>query len=83
MCVWLWRRAIERGIEIISEAARHLPDDLKRAEPGVPWRQVTGVGNVLRHGCDSVEDAVIYDIATSQLDELEAAVRRMLARLGE
>ena len=46
---WVVRRAVERGLEIISEASRHLPAATREAHPGVPWRQVAGIGNVLRH----------------------------------
>jgi uncharacterized protein with HEPN domain len=80
---WIRRRAIERGIEIISEATRHLPDELKKTEPQLPWPQIAGVGNILRHGYDQIEDAVIFEIASDQLDDLDAAVRRMLVRLGD
>ena len=40
---------IERGIEIISEASRHLSDELKAGRPEIPWSKVAGIGNVLRH----------------------------------
>ncbi len=39
----------ERGIEIISEASRHLPDALKARHASIPWPKVAGIGNVLRH----------------------------------
>lgn len=44
---WLLRRGVERGIEIISEAARHIPNDLLEAAPEVPWKQIRGIGNIL------------------------------------
>jgi uncharacterized protein with HEPN domain len=46
-----WQRQwlVERGVEIISEASRHLPDDLKARNPEIPWQKVAGIGNVLRH----------------------------------
>jgi uncharacterized protein with HEPN domain len=43
------RRIVERGIEIISEASRSLPDELKARHPEIPWPKVAGIGNVLRH----------------------------------
>ena len=76
--VWSAKRACERGIEIISEASRHIPDQLKQTEPAIPWRQIAGVGNILRHGYQTVSDRVIWDIIVTQLDPLEAAVRRLL-----
>ena len=42
-------RAIERSIQIISEAAKELPPDLRALVPDVPWRDIIGVGNLLRH----------------------------------
>jgi uncharacterized protein with HEPN domain len=81
MASWTTRRAAERAIEIISEASRHIPDQLKAAEPDIPWREVAGIGNALRHAYHRVDDEVIYVIVTRQLAPLEAAVRRMLDRL--
>ena len=51
-----WQRQwlIERGVEIISEASRHLTDDLKARHPGIPWQKVAGIGNVLRHNYESI-----------------------------
>lgn len=40
------RRAVEREIEIISEASRRVPGKLKAAEPDIPWHQIAGIGNV-------------------------------------
>lgn len=41
--------ATERAIGIISEASRHIPDDLKALAPEIPWPKIAGIGNVLRH----------------------------------
>src|SRR6266478_3000147 len=46
---WLLRSAVERGIEIISEASRHLGRDLKAQHKDVRWKDVAGIGNILRH----------------------------------
>jgi uncharacterized protein with HEPN domain len=42
-------RALERLIEIISEASRHLPLDIKDRHPSIEWRRVGDIGNWLRH----------------------------------
>ena len=55
---WTTRRAAERAIEIISEASRHLPEPLRRAEPHVPWREIASIGNVLRHAYHGIDDEV-------------------------
>lgn len=51
-----WQRQwlVERGLEIISEASRHLPAELKARHPNIPWVKVAGIGNVLRHNYEHV-----------------------------
>ena len=67
---WQARRATERGIEIISEASRHIPDDLKARFPEVPWRQIAAIGNVLRHEYQRVEDQIVWNVAREHLQTL-------------
>jgi uncharacterized protein with HEPN domain len=38
---WLMQRAVERGLEIVSEASRGIPDELKAEFPDVPWHQIS------------------------------------------
>ena len=55
---WEKRWLVERGIEIISEASRHLTDDIKERRPEIPWTKVAG--NVLRHAYDHVAPDVLW-----------------------
>jgi uncharacterized protein with HEPN domain len=43
------RLAVERLLEIISEASRHIPSEMKAAEPQINWRRLADLGNWLRH----------------------------------
>ena len=79
--IWWIKHASERGVEIISESSRHLPDSLKEREPHIPWRLITGIGNVLRHDYQTISDHVVWDIIVNHLDPLEGAVRRLLAQV--
>ena len=56
------RLAVERAIEIVSEAARHLPDDLIARHPNVPWPKVKAVGNVLRHEYYRIAPRIIWAV---------------------
>jgi uncharacterized protein with HEPN domain len=76
---WVVQRAVERGLEIISEASRHLPAETKAAYPDLPWRQTAGIGNVLRHDYQRVEPRLIWNLLDGHLPELVAALRAMLA----
>ncbi len=74
----LKRDAVLRNIEIIGEAAKNMPDDVIAEAPAVPWRQVRGMRDVLAHGYFGLETKVIWSIVTTQIEPLEAAVRKLL-----
>jgi uncharacterized protein with HEPN domain len=59
---WQIRRAVERGIEITSEASRHLPDELKAQYPQIYWKEIAAIGNLLRHEYLPELKAVVLDI---------------------
>jgi uncharacterized protein with HEPN domain len=75
---WLMQRAVERGLEIISEASRGIPEDQKSANPEVRWTQIAGIGNILRHEYHRVEPTIVWNITQTHLPGLALAVRRML-----
>lgn len=74
---WLLRKAAERGIEIISEASRHLPDELKTRHPYPRWRHVAGIGNVLRHEYHRVEDRIVWSVIRDELPCLRRHLEAM------
>jgi uncharacterized protein with HEPN domain len=76
-----WQRQwlVERGVEIISEASRHLADDLKARHSEIPWQKVAGIGNVLRRDYESIAAPVIWKLAQVDLPTLEEACRAELA----
>lgn len=74
------RRAVERCLEIISEASRHIPSNEKDRFPEVPWSSIAGVGNILRHEYQLVADEVIWRTATRSLPELRQVIGAMIDR---
>ena len=74
--------ATTRALEIISEASRRLPDDLKARHSKVPWRSIAGAGNVYRHGYDVVVAEVVWQTAQTGLAALRQAVEAELGRIG-
>jgi uncharacterized protein with HEPN domain len=75
------RRGVERCIEIVSEASRHIPDALRDKYPHIPWRSIRDIGNVLRHGYSSVDNLIIWRIVTLSFCELKTALTDMLSQL--
>ena len=75
----LWA-SFERHIEVISEASKSIPEEWKQAQGRtIPWKKVTGIGNLLRHAYHHISGPILWTIYTDDLDTLEAAIDRMLA----
>ena len=78
---WVLRSAVERGIEIISEASRSLPAEVKALHPEVPWHAIHSIGNHLRHRYQAVEPDVIWKIVNEDFNVLQRALNAILSRL--
>lgn len=72
--------AVTRCLEIVSEASRRLPDELKARHPDVRWEQIAGAGNVYRHDDEDVLASILWDTVQHHLFQLEDAVREEARR---
>jgi uncharacterized protein with HEPN domain len=75
------RYAVERALEIISEASRRLPDDLRNRHPEIDWRALAGLGNVYRHDYDAIDARLIWESIERRLEPLQRVVERELHQL--
>jgi uncharacterized protein with HEPN domain len=80
---WVLRSAVERGVEVISEASRHLPRELKTPHKEVRWKDIAGIGNVLRHEYQRVDGQIIWKAVKDDLPPLKEALLEMKASLEE
>lgn len=67
--------AVTRCLEIVSEASRRLPKDLKARHPYVRWDRMAGAGNVYRHDYEDVLAIILWTTVKDHLGELEKAIR--------
>jgi uncharacterized protein with HEPN domain len=74
--------AVEKLFINLGEAANRIDAAQRLAIPGVPWRQVIGVRNILAHGYEQIEHESLYRTATEDLVSVEAALRHWLQQQG-
>ena len=72
---------VERNVETISEASRQPPDEAKAVEPEIPWREIAGIGNILRHDYGIVRPDILWGINVHRIAALRAAMERLRERL--
>lgn len=73
--------AVVRNLEVIGEAARHIPEDLRNRYTGVDWRRVIGFRNIVIHQYFDVDPEIVWTIATQRLQDLKKVLERMLTDL--
>jgi uncharacterized protein with HEPN domain/predicted nucleotidyltransferase len=72
--------AVVRNIEIIGEAARHIPDEVRARYPGVPWARMNDMRNVVIHNYPNVDLAIDWEVIRDHLPPLVPIPRDVLKR---
>ena len=68
---------VARNLEIIGEAARQLPEDLRRVHTQIPWTQIAGLRNRIVHDYFGLDLEIIWEIIQHDLSEFEKQVRAL------
>ncbi len=66
-------------LQIIGEAAACLPPDLRSASPEIPWKQVTGLRNVLVHAYFRVDPEEVWAVVNRDIPALRKAIVALLS----
>ncbi len=72
--------AVIRNLEVIGEAVKQLPEDLRERYPHIPWRSITALRNVLIHEYFGVDLEIVWRVVQKRLPTLKRHVGVMLRR---
>jgi len=75
------KRAFVRSIEIIGEAAKQLPDDIKAMQSDIEWRKVSGMRDRLIHDYFGVDYTIVWDVAANKLPDLRGKLQNLLKQV--
>jgi uncharacterized protein with HEPN domain len=70
--------AVLRNLEILGEAAKKVPGSTRQAIPGIEWRRIAGLRDVLIHDYANVSLEIGWDIVENKMPELTRQLRRIL-----
>ena len=70
--------ALLHNLEIIGEAAKHVPVEIKDKNPDVDWRRITGLRDIVAHEYFGVSLEIIWDVIQNKLPELQASIERII-----
>jgi uncharacterized protein with HEPN domain len=75
--------AVIRNFEVIGEAAKRIPEEYRKGQPAIPWRELAGFRNVLIHQYEGVSVSEVWQIVEKHLEPLRKAIAAILPPLDE
>jgi uncharacterized protein with HEPN domain len=73
------RDAVVRNLEVIGEAAKNIPEDIRREYSSINWRVVAGMRDRLIHEYFGVSIQIAWETIKNDLPELEKVVKKMMS----
>lgn len=77
------KRAFVRSIEIIGEASKKIPDNIKRQYPDIEWKAVIGMRDKLVHDYFGVDHDLVWDVVINKIPLLQEQISNILNDLRE
>lgn len=74
----LLQDAVVRNLEVIGEAAKGVPENVRSEMPDVEWRKIAGMRDVLIHDYAGIDLEMVWEAATSKVPPLSRSIRRYL-----
>lgn len=75
------KRAFVRSLEVIGEAVKQIPEEVRQQYPNIQWRSIAGMRDKLIHEYFGVDHDIVWDAATAKIPELEATVIAILGSM--
>jgi len=72
--------AVIRNLEIIGEASKNIPSEVKDKFPQIPWKKMMGLRNIVAHEYFSIDLKIIWEIASENLPEVKPRIERILKK---
>ena len=72
------RRAFVRSIDVIGEATKKVPEDIRQKYPNVPWRVMAGMRNRLIHGYFGIDYDIVWDVVFNKIPQLNQQITEIL-----
>lgn len=73
------RSAVQREVFVLGEAAKRIPVDVRARHPGVDWRGLAGLRDILAHQYFRIDDTIVWDVVMNEMPRLVTHLRAIAA----
>ncbi|OGO60283.1 MAG: hypothetical protein A2032_02545 [Chloroflexi bacterium RBG_19FT_COMBO_49_13] len=73
--------AVVRSLEIIDEAAKRLPDEVRQKYPDIQWKGMAGMRDRIIHGYDNVDLQIVWDVVKRDIPQIKPKIELILKEL--
>ena len=70
--------AVVRALEIVGEATKRLPPEVREQYPEIPWRGMAGMRDPIIHGYDTVDMQIVWDVVNRDIPEIQPQIQQIL-----
>lgn len=75
--------AVIRNLEIIGEATKNIPDEVKQKHPQIEWRKIGDLRNIIIHGYFRIDYDILWDIVQNKIPNLAIKIEEVLKMEGK
>lgn len=72
--------AVVHNLQIIGEATKQIPDEIRRKYPETAWRKIAGLRDIIAHAYFMVNPKIVWDIIATKIEPLYKTVELILER---
>ena len=73
--------AVMRNIQIIGEAIKHLPSEIRKEYKNIDWKKAAGMRDIVVHEYFGINKDIIWDVISNKIPELEKEVKKILKEI--
>ncbi len=74
--------AVIRNFQVIGEAVKKLPEEIKTLNPDIEWRKIAGIRDVLVHDYASIDLFIVWDVIENKIEKLKKEIKVLLDTLN-
>lgn len=72
---------VVKNLEVIGEAVKNIPDDIKSKKPDIEWKKIAGLRDILTHGYFGINFEIVWDVISNKIPDLKKNVQELLNKM--